>query len=71
MPLSEQSLKNRIKSGYQDYWQSQGYNSNQVFQDQEFDVMVEILARAVIDEITQNAQVAVTGGSSSGVYSVK
>ena len=33
--------------------------------------MAEALANAVIDEVQANAQVEVTGGSSSGIYTVK
>ncbi|PMG64885.1 hypothetical protein [Vibrio lentus] len=33
--------------------------------------MAEAIANAVVDEITQNAQVEVTGGSSSGSYQVQ
>ncbi|MFT5788006.1 MAG: hypothetical protein ACI8SJ_000101 [Shewanella sp.] len=32
--------------------------------------MAEAIANAVIDEITSNGQVVVTGGSSSGTYKV-
>ncbi|QXO19199.1 hypothetical protein [Vibrio ostreae] len=32
--------------------------------------MAEAIANAVVDEITQNAQVPVTGGSSAGTYKV-
>ena len=32
--------------------------------------MAEAIANAVVDEITQNAQVPVTGGSSAGNYKV-
>lgn len=32
--------------------------------------LAEAIANAVVDEITANAQVTVTGGSSSGTYSV-
>ncbi|MEZ8542718.1 hypothetical protein AB6C74_07725 [Vibrio splendidus] len=34
-------------------------------------MMAEAIANAVVDEITQNAQVEVTGASSSGNYQVE
>lgn len=33
-------------------------------------MMAEAIANAVVDEITQNAEVQVTGGSSAGTYRV-
>ncbi|MFA0715762.1 hypothetical protein AB4622_07060 [Vibrio splendidus] len=33
-------------------------------------MMAEAIANAVVDEITQNADVQVTGGSSAGTYKV-
>ena len=33
-------------------------------------MMAEAIANAVVDEITQNADVKVTGGSSAGTYKV-
>ncbi|MEZ8662313.1 hypothetical protein AB6D63_02640 [Vibrio splendidus] len=33
-------------------------------------MMAEAIANAVVDEITQNAEVKVTGGSSAGTYKV-
>ena len=33
-------------------------------------MMAEAIANAVVDEITQNAEVQVTGGSSAGTYKV-
>jgi len=33
--------------------------------------MAQAIANAIVDEITSNAQVVVTGGSSSGTYQVK
>ncbi len=34
-------------------------------------MMAEAIANAVVDEITQNAEVQVTGGSSAGTYKVR
>ena len=34
-------------------------------------MMAEAIANAVVDEITQNAEVQVTGGSSAGSYQVE
>ena len=34
-------------------------------------MMAEAIANAVVDEITQNAQVEITGGSSAGRYQVQ
>lgn len=33
--------------------------------------LAEVFANAVVDEITSNAEVVVTGGSSDGTYQVK
>ncbi|MEZ8150721.1 hypothetical protein ACED23_06515 [Vibrio splendidus] len=33
-------------------------------------MMAEAIANAVVEEITQNAEVQVTGGSSAGIYKV-
>ncbi|MEZ9340662.1 hypothetical protein AB4176_22700 [Vibrio splendidus] len=64
MAISKASLKQKIETELK----AQGF-----VLDGEFamaGMMAEAIANAVVDEITQNAQVAVTGGSSGGSYKV-
>ncbi|MCC3836457.1 hypothetical protein [Vibrio parahaemolyticus] len=64
MALSKASLKQKIVTELQ----AQGFvTSGTHARSAE---MAEAIANAVVDEITQNAQVKVTGGSSSGTYNV-
>ncbi|WP_146453904.1 hypothetical protein [Vibrio splendidus] len=64
MALSKVSLKEKLETELQ----AQGF-----VLDGEFAMagrFAEAIANAVVDEITQNAQVPVTGGSSAGTYQV-
>lgn len=64
MALSKASLKEKLETELQ----AQGF-----VLDGEFAMagrFAEAIANAVVDEITQNAQVPVTGGSSAGTYKV-
>lgn len=64
MALSKASLKQKIETEMK----AQGF-----VLEGEFAMagrMAEAIANAVVDEITQNAQVTVTGGSSTGTYKV-
>lgn len=64
MALSKASLKEKIAAELT----AQGF-----VLDGEFAMagkMAEAIANAVVDEITQNAEVPVTGGSSAGKYKV-
>lgn len=64
MALSKVSLKQKIETEMK----AQGF-----VLEGEFAMagrMAEAIANAVVDEITQNAQVPVTGGSSAGTYKV-
>ncbi|WP_318464751.1 hypothetical protein [Photobacterium leiognathi] len=64
MALSKESLKVKLEGELK----AQGF-----VLDGEFAMagrMAEAIAKAVVDEITQNAQVPVTGGSSAGTYKV-
>ncbi|MEZ8382160.1 hypothetical protein AB4166_02680 [Vibrio splendidus] len=64
MALSKTSLKQKLETELK----AQGF-----VLDGEFamaGMMAEAIANAVVDEITQNAQVEVTGGSSAGTYKV-
>jgi hypothetical protein len=64
MALSKSSLKSRIVTNLQ----AQGFTTDG--QHAYAAKMAEAIANAIVDEITSNAQVAVTGGSSSGTYKV-
>ena len=64
MAISKASLKQKIETELK----AQGF-----VLDGEFAMagkMAEAIANAVVDEITQNAQVEVTGGSSAGNYKI-
>ncbi|KPL96997.1 hypothetical protein [Vibrio splendidus] len=64
MALSKTSLKQKIETELKD----QGF-----VLDGEFamaGMMAEAIANAVVDEITQNAKVTISAGSSSGEYKV-
>lgn len=64
MAISKASLKQKIETELK----AQGF-----VLDGEFamaGMMAEAIANAVVDEITQNAKVDVTGGSSAGKYKV-
>ncbi|TCT61938.1 hypothetical protein [Vibrio crassostreae] len=64
MAISKGSLKQKIETELKD----KGF-----VLDGEFamaGMMAEAIANAVVDEITQNAEVKVTGGSSAGTYKV-
>lgn len=64
MALSKKSLKTKIETELQ----AQGIViAGEHAQASKFAIAI---ANAVVDEITQNAQVAVTGGSSAGSYKV-
>jgi hypothetical protein len=64
MALSKASLKSKIVANLQ----AQGFTTEgpHAYAAK----MAEAIANAVIDEITSNGQVVVTGGSSSGTYKV-
>ena len=65
MALSKKSLKTKIETELK----AQGIViSGEHAQASKFAIAI---ANAVVDEITQNAQVQVTGGSSSGSYQVQ
>ncbi|EAP92911.1 hypothetical protein [Vibrio splendidus] len=64
MAISKSSLKQKIETELK----AKGF-----VLDGEFamaGMMAEAIANAVVDEITQNADVKVTGGSSAGTYKV-
>lgn len=64
MAISKSSLKKKIETELK----AKGF-----VLDGEFamaGMMAEAIANAVVDEITQNADVQVTGGSSAGTYKV-
>ena len=64
MAISKSSLKKKIETELK----AKGF-----VLDGEFamaGMMAEAIANAVVDEITQNAEVKVTGGSSAGTYKV-
>lgn len=64
MALSKSSLKSKLVSELQAQgFETQGKHAMAA-------KMAEAIANAVIDEITQNAEVAVTSGSSAGTYQV-
>lgn len=65
MALSKSALKSRIVSEMQ----SQGATATG--EHSWLNRMAEAIANAVVDEVTSNAEVPVTGGSSSGVYKVE
>ncbi len=65
MAISKASLKQKLEAELK----AQGF-----VLDGEFAMagkMAEAIANAVVDEITKNAQVEVTGGSSAGSYKVQ
>lgn len=65
MAISKASLKQKIKTELK----AQGF-----VLDGEFamaGMMAEAIANAVVDEIKENAQVEVTGGSSAGSYNIE
>ncbi|MFH4543402.1 hypothetical protein [Vibrio alginolyticus] len=64
MALTKTSLKEKLESELQ----AQGFVLTGEFA--MTGKMAEAIANAVYDEITQNAEVPVTGGSSAGTYSV-
>ncbi|ELM6621472.1 hypothetical protein Q2Y23_002434 [Vibrio fluvialis] len=64
MALSKASLKERLISELQ----AQGFVTEG--EHAMAGRMAEAIANAVVDEITLNAQVPVTGGSSTGTYKV-
>ncbi|MFT6986223.1 MAG: hypothetical protein ACJAT7_002046 [Psychromonas sp.] len=64
MSLSKSSLKQKLETELQ----AQGFVLTGEFA--MASKLAEAIANAVVDEITQNAQVAVTGGSSAGTYKV-
>ncbi|EJE1252927.1 hypothetical protein C4G91_003562 [Vibrio parahaemolyticus] len=64
MAMSKASLKEKLESELQ----AQGFVLKGEFA--MAGKMAEAIANAVYDEITQNAEVPVTGGSSAGTYSV-
>ncbi len=64
MALSQSSLKQKL---------IQEFEAKGFVTDNEFSQvlnMAEIIANAVVAEVTQNAQVNVTSGSSAGIYKV-
>ncbi|YCO01563.1 hypothetical protein ACB087_01315 [Vibrio sp. VNB-15] len=65
MALSKSSLKQRIIQELE----SQGFVTRGQYARSA--QMAEAIANAVVDEITENAKVPVTGGSSSGTYHVR
>ncbi|QFT40104.1 MULTISPECIES: hypothetical protein [unclassified Vibrio] len=65
MALSKSSLEARIEAVFKRYgFKTHGTNAFAF-------VVSKAIAEAVVDEIQQNAQVPVTGGSSAGTYKVK
>jgi hypothetical protein len=64
MALSQSGLKGRIVSAME----SQGAKASG--EHSWVEKMADAIASAVIDEITSNAEVQVTGGSSAGTYKV-
>ncbi|MDW1958038.1 hypothetical protein [Vibrio sp. 661] len=64
MAMSKASLKEKLESELE----AQGFVLTGEFA--MAGKMAEAIANAVYDEITQNAEVSVTGGSSEGSYSV-
>ena len=64
MALSKSSLKSKIETELQ----AQGFVLGGEFA--MASKLAEAIANAVVDEITQNAAVPVTGGSSTGNYKV-
>ncbi|NOH68758.1 hypothetical protein [Vibrio rotiferianus] len=64
MTLSKGSLKSKIIKELE----SKGFVTSGEFA--QAGNMAEAIANAVVDEITQNAKVNVTGGSSAGSYKV-
>ncbi|XAG86257.1 hypothetical protein MRM63_13785 [bacterium 19MO03SA05] len=64
MGLSKSSLKSKLVSELQ----AQGFETQGQYAMAA--KMAEAIANAVIDEITENAEVSVTSGSSAGTYQV-
>lgn len=64
MALNKDSLKNKIITELE----SKGFVTRGQFA--QAGNMAEAIANAVVDEINQNAQVNVTGGSSKGMYKI-
>jgi len=64
MPLSKSSLKQKLETELK----AQGFELGGEFA--MAGKFAEAIANAVVDEITQNAQVPVTSGSSAGSYNV-
>ena len=64
MSLSKSGLKQRII----DNLSAHGFATNDISR---FGELAQAIADAVVDEIKSNAQVPVTGGSSSGTYKVR
>lgn len=64
MALSDSSLKTKIISELQ----AKGFDTGNEFAKTQ--QMAEAIAKAIVDEITSNAEVTVTGGSSAGSYKV-
>ena len=62
MALNATDLKNAIKAAIDNIDAENGAISN--------DALLEATSSAIIDHIKDNAEVIVTGGSSSGTYSV-
>ncbi|MCK0744107.1 MULTISPECIES: hypothetical protein [Chromohalobacter] len=65
MALSKSQLKSRIVSEMR----AQGATATGEYS--WVNRMAEAIANAVVDEVQSNAEVPVTGGSSSGTYEVK
>ncbi len=63
MPLSQESLKQRIIEALEERSFKQGEHSR-------LTILADAIAQAVVDEIQANAKVIVSGGSSSGTYDV-
>ncbi len=63
MALSESSLSDRIVQNLEGAGFKQGEHS-------QFKQLADAIAKAVVAEIQANADVKVTGGSSSGTYKV-
>lgn len=64
MALNKGSLKQKIETELK----AQGFELGGEFA--MASKLAEAIANAVLDEITQNAEVPVTGGSSAGTYNV-
>ena len=64
MPLSKSSLKQKLETELK----AQGFELGGEFA--MAGKFAEAITNAVVDEITQNAQVPVTSGSSAGSYNV-